>query len=264
MSGPVDVGPTIDPDRPEPLWRQAADAILQEIAAGVLEPGARLPAERDLCARLSISRVTLRRSLQSLVDDGVLTSSHGRGWYVTPGIAKEFPNTLESFSETAARLGLEPSSDVLRTEIAPASLDQAELLSVAPGATLFHLERVRRLDQVPVSVDTSFMRAPAELDLGEIDFSRASLFGRLIEAGIELARAEATVEAQSADEVLAARLDIDAGSPILVMRQLVFDTSGRPFLSSTIRYAGERYRLRTSFSRTARLAGGPSADPDDS
>ena len=247
-------GSPLQSDGPEPLWRQAADAILQEIAAGKLASGARLPPERDLFTRMSISRVTLRRALQSLVEEGVLTPSHGRGWYVSAKVPKEFPNTLESFSETARRLGLAPSSDVLRAEEAPASLDEAEELSIAPGATLFHLERIRRLDQVPVAVDTSFFALALVPDLGRVDFRTASLFGLLIDAGVDLARAETTIEARGADPTLARHLDIDVGKSTLVMRQLIVDATGRPLLSSTIRYAGDRYRLRTSFSRTGRSA----------
>ncbi len=58
-----------------------------------------------------------------------------------------------------------------------------------------------------------------------------------------------------ADPVLAGHLDIDVGKSTLVMRQLIVDAAGRPLLSSTIRYAGDRYRLRTSFSRTGRTTG---------
>jgi GntR family transcriptional regulator len=254
-------GSPLQSDGPEPLWRQAADAILQEIATGKLASGARLPAERDLFTRMSISRVTLRRALQSLVEEGVLTPSHGRGWYVSAKVPKEFPNTLESFSETARRLGLTPSSNVLRAEQAPASLDEAEELSIAPGATLFHLERIRRLDLVPVAVDTSFFAAALVPELGHVDFQTASLFGLLIDAGVDLARAETTIEAHGADPVLARHLDIDVGKSTLVMRQLIVDVAGRPLLSSTIRYAGDRYRLRTSFSRSGRPAARVPAPP---
>ena len=67
-------------DSADPLWVQAVDHIAREIAEGRLAAGSRLPPERELCAELSISRVTLRKALLKLVDDGVLRSSHGRGW----------------------------------------------------------------------------------------------------------------------------------------------------------------------------------------
>ena len=92
--------------------------------------------------------------------------------------------TLESFSETAARLGLTPTSDVLRAEEAPATLDEAEELGVAPGSPNFHLERVRRLDGVQVAVDVSFFRRSVAA-ISAVDFAATSLFRLLTEAGAE-------------------------------------------------------------------------------
>lgn len=244
----------LDENSPEPLWQQAARAITREIAASKLTSGSRLPPERDLLTRLSISRVTLRKALHSLVSSGVLVSSHGRGWYVATEAHQEFPQTLESFSETAARLGLTPSSDVLRAQEAPATLDEAEELSVAPGSPIFHLERVRRLDGVPVAVDVSYFPAIRGLDISGIDFSKASLFRLLMDAGFDLARADSTIEARAADVALARHLGIEAGMPVLAMWQLIEDSNGRPICSSSITYAGDRYRLRTSFSRIGKPA----------
>ena len=250
MSSSDATASVLDADSPDPLWRQAADLIRHQILTGKLAVGGRIPAERDLLTQLSISRVTLRRALQSLVEEGVLTSSHGRGWYVSADVPKEFPNTLESFSETATRLGLLPSSDVIRAEDAPATLDEAEELGIAAGSPVFHLDRIRRLDGVPVAVDTSFFAASLKPDMTAVDFRSASLFQLLIGAGIDLARGETTIEAREADSALAHHLGIDEGKPVLVMRQLIVDSGGRPLLASTVRYVGDRYRLRTSFARS--------------
>lgn len=241
---------SLDATSPEPLWRQAADVIRHQVQNGTLAGGARIPPERELLAKLAISRVTLRRALQSLVEDGVLTASHGRGWFVSSDAPREFPNTLESFTETARRLGLTPSSDVLRAEVAPATLDEAEELGIAPGLPVFHLDRIRRLDDVPVAVDTSFFTASLRSDFSGVDFRTASLFQLLIEVGSDLARGETTIEARAADAELARHLGIDIGKPILAMRQVIEDSAGKPLLSSTVRYVGDRYRLRTSFSRS--------------
>ena len=146
-------------DYPEPLWIQAVNLISGEIENGTLKPGSRLPPERELCLQLGISRVTLRKALNKLVENGVLIPSHGRGWYVAdrdaPAPNKEWPNNLESFSETAARIGLTATSLVLRAEVAPASLDEAEPLLIAAGTPIFHLERVRLLNGVPIAIDVT-------------------------------------------------------------------------------------------------------------
>ena len=242
-------------DSADPLWIQAVDHIMRDIADGRLVAGARLPPERELCAALNISRVTLRKALLKLVDDGVLRSSHGRGWFVAVGQQKDWPNSLESFSETAERMGLVASSRILRAEIAPATIDEAEELSIAPGTPLFHIERVRMLSQVPIALDDSCVPAALVPGFDAIDFTHASLYQALTRAGLDLLRAESTIEAKSADAYLATHLAVELGTPVLVMHQVVVDGADRPIFSSRIRYAGDRYRLRTFFSRSSPNSG---------
>jgi DNA-binding GntR family transcriptional regulator len=250
MDNAREVVAIIRPDYPEPLWIQAATLIRDQIDEGALKAGARLPPERELCQQLGISRVTLRKALNHLVEAGVLNSSHGRGWYVVKTAQKrEWPNTLESFSETAARMGLEPQSEVLRAQTAPAGFDEAESLSIVPGTDLFHLDRVRLLDGVPIALDQTQIAVSVLPEVVKGDFARQSLYRTLAEAGIEPVRADSTIEAREADAAEARHLRIPEGKPLLIMRQTSFDVTGRPLFSSTIKYVGERYRLRTSFSR---------------
>ncbi|MGW1208116.1 GntR family transcriptional regulator [Streptomyces sp. NPDC002499] len=238
---------------PEPLWMQARDSLVQRIAVGEVKPGSRLPPERELCGMLGISRVTLRKALNALVEQGVLRSAQGRGWYVAAAERKEWPNTLESFSETAHRMGLLATSRVLRRESGPASFDEAEAFQIAPGAPLFRLERVRMLDGVPIAVDLALLPADIAVGFDEVDFTVSSLYDTITGAGFELAQADTTIEARPADAALAGHLAIAAGTPVLDMRQIVRDRAQRPLLSSSIRYAGDRYRLRTSFMRNPGL-----------
>lgn len=245
---------SIRADYPEPLWIQAVNLINGEIASGALKPGMRLPPERELCKQLSISRVTLRKALTKLVDDGVLNASHGRGWYVAvTAESKEWPNSLESFSETAERMGLTASSEVLRSVVSPASLDEAEELSIAPGTPLFRLDRVRFLNSVPIAIDST--RIPDSLVPGfvDIDFANVSLYEKLADIGLELLRADSTIEAREADADIAEHLNIEVGKPVLEMNQVVVNDAGHPLFASCIQYSGDRYRLRTFFSRSTSL-----------
>ncbi len=200
MSTTLELMGRIRPDYPEPLWVQAVNLIAGEIASGVLQPGMRLPPERELCQQLNISRVTLRKALTHLVEDGVLNASHGRGWYVAArGASKEWPNSLESFTETAIRMGLTATSRVLRAEVAPANLDEADELSIAPGTALFHLERVRFLNGVPIALDRTAVPAESVPGFAERDFSHESLYSALAEDGLDFVRADSTIEAREAD-----------------------------------------------------------------
>ncbi|WP_327351109.1 GntR family transcriptional regulator [Streptomyces sp. NBC_01304] len=231
-----------------PLWSQAADLIREEIARRGLAAGARLPSERELCTRFDISRVTLRKALLHLVDQGLLTASHGRGWFVaTPAPAREWPNDLESFSATARRKHMTPSSLVLRHETVVASLDDADRLDVPAGAPLLRLDRVRLLNDVRIAVDRTLVVADLAPGIAEADFTSASLFEELRARGVELDRSEATIEARVADAELAGHLQISAGSPVLCLDQTIHTREQRPVLLSTVEYCGERYRLRTTF-----------------
>lgn len=253
MSESVQRGAEIRLDGAEPLWIQAAGVIRQRISSGALPPGSRLAPERDLCQDMNISRVTLRKALNHLVTEGLLQPSHGRGWYVADSaVRKEWPNSLESFSETAARMGLSSLSDVIRAEEAFATLDQAEELGIAPGTKIFHLERVRRLGGVPIALDVTRIASALVPDFAKHDFTTASLYEKLAEAGVEPVRADSTIESSEADPYTADYLELAVGKPLLVMHQVAVDAADRPLFATTIKYVGDRYRLRTSFTRPGR------------
>lgn len=245
----------------EPAWARAASAIADEIRVGGLAPGVRLEPERVLGERLGVSRVTLRKALGSLVEIGLVTPSQGRGWFVggSAGRRTDWPNTLESFTETARRKGLSASSRVLSATTAPATIDEAERLRMAPGRALHRIDRVRLLDGVPVARDASLV--PADLVALPSDLERASLYAVLTAAGCTPVRAETTVEAHRADDGLARDLQMAPGDPVLVMEQLVTAADGRAVLASRIEYAGERYRLRTTFVRPSSTAPPPAHHP---
>jgi GntR family transcriptional regulator len=166
------------------------------------------------------------------------------------GTGLRFPNSLESFSATAKRMRLESSSVVLRAEVLPATIDEAERLTIAPGTRLFHLDRIRQLGGVPVAIDRSNVPDVYAPDLGDADFRAASLYEQLALAGLEIARADTTIESRGADAEVADLLGIAVGKPTLLMHQTVLDAHGRALFSSRIQYAGDRYRLRTFFARS--------------
>ncbi|MEU4540064.1 GntR family transcriptional regulator [Streptosporangium sp. NPDC023825] len=233
---------------PDPLWAQTAGLIVGEIEHRGLRAGTKLPPERELCVRLDVSRVTLRKALTHLVEQGVVTASHGRGWFVAaPVVARDWPKDLESFTVTARRKNMRPSSVVLTQEVRPATLDEAERLDIPAGSPLLELERIRLLNDVRIAVDHTLVVTSALPGLDDVDFAQSSLFEALREHGVYLDRSEVSIEARDADERLALHLEIEPRASVLVLDQTIYGRDQRPVLLSTVRYSGERYRLRTTF-----------------
>ncbi len=239
----------VDPDVSTPLYVQIARLILEQASGGELERGARLPSERVLCAELGVSRVTLRKALATLVEEGVVESSQGRGWFVATGVLGEPPNALRSFSETARIRGLEPSARVLAARRREATINEAEVFAVAPGSALFELRRIRCLDGLPVASDESRLPLALAPHLEAVDFSTASLYAELEQAGVVPVRAEYALEAAEADVETAGHLGLRPGAAVLRTSQTGYAASGRVVEVSTTTYRGDRYRFRASLYR---------------
>jgi GntR family transcriptional regulator len=223
--------------------------LREEIERGVLPPGARLPAERDLCKRLTVSRATVRRALRQLSEDGLIESWVGRGTFVTGGLLSDPPNTYRSFTELGAERGLTASARVLSKQTRPALLDEADTFRVAPGADIFDINRLRMLDGLPIAIDHVRVPLAKAPNLMSVDFATASLYKTLEAAGVAPVRGDYAVTAVAADKSRAELLEAPEGSPLLLVVSTGYEAQGHAIeLSETI-YRGDRYRFLATLRR---------------
>lgn len=235
-------------DTDEPPSLQVYRMIASAISRRAFGPGNRLPSERELSSRVGVSRATLRVALRALHDDGLLEPAHGKGWHVVnPDVVEE--EGLEpplSFTEMAAARGLTPSADVLYQGVRPGTIEEAEELGIAPGAPVFCLDRLRRLDKVPVAVASLCMPAALVEPVIELDYTQQSLYAALRErCGIRPVRSDYALQAQGASTTDAELLELEAGNPVLVGEYTCFDDQDRLFEIGRIVYRGDRYRFKT-------------------
>lgn len=231
----------------EPPSLQVYRMLATRISSGALKPGSRLPAERELSTTVGVSRATLRVALNALHEDGLLEPTHGSGWHVVPpSVLEEGQEPPLSFTETAAARGLHASAQVLRQEIAPATIEEAETLGIAPGSNVFHLDRLRLLDEVPVALATECLPAALVEPIVAVDFSTRSLYAALREdCGINPVRADYALQAQDVTAPDAALLGLEESNAVLVGDYTCFDDQDRAFEIGRITYRGDRYRFRT-------------------
>ena len=132
----------------------------------------------------------------------------------------------------------------------PATIDEAEVLGLAPGAPLFELERLRLLDDVPILIDRTRIPLSLAPGLEGLDLEEQSLYEVLEQRfGMRPTRARLTVEAIPADERRAGLLGLEPGQPLLLCRQQTEDETGRQIELCDMIYRGDRYRFRATLER---------------
>ncbi len=234
------------------LYERVVALVSDDIATGRLQPGERLTSERALGERLGVSRVTIRRALATLVERGLLIPAARRGWFVAPPSSTSSYPPLQSFTEWARAQGREAGTVVLDARVRRAVKDESRLLRVTSRAPLFELKRLRLMDAVPISVESSCVPLAVAPALPAVDFSDASLFAVLrTQAGVEPTRAESSVGLEPADGRTAGLLEIPEGTSVLRFRETVYDQNDRPFELHTAANRGDGYQWTSVFGSTS-------------
>jgi GntR family transcriptional regulator len=235
----------------EPLYLRVKRDIAARIADGSWPAGSYIPSETELQQRYAVSRTTVRKAVDDLVSEGQLAILHGVGTRVVEPRLSLAPAALMSFTQMLQARGVAPghAGGALATE--PAGPDVAAALAVATGSEVVRLTRVRTADGRPVSVSTSYL--PRELLRGH-DLDRLldgeSLYAQLEHAfGLVVHTTEDSFDLARADAAAAARLEVEAGEPLLLILRHAFDRAGRPLEFSRILVRPDRYRHTVTLRR---------------
>ena len=229
----------------KPLYVRIHEFLAEKILRGTLPPGSRLPSERELSRDLDVSRMTARRAITELVDEGLLVRRHGSGTYVAEVKVTLTPVDLISYGRALRARGLKVTTQLLEFAQAPASRRLAEGLQVDLGQTLYRVVRLRLANRVPAIIEKSYLPASLVPRLEEYDLEKSSLFDLLKEAyGITVTRADHFVEAIPAEPPVSDQLRIEEGAPLLAVSRALFIDGGRPVAYSQDVLVGDRARLQ--------------------
>lgn len=221
------------------------------MSEGGFPPGTRLPSERVLATTLEVSRTSARLALQNLAEQGILESDSKRGWYVRKG--RQFSDRsseLESFTEVARARGFEPSSEVISAKRRKATLDEAEDLNIPPVASVIEVIRVRKLDGIPICIDSSVMASGICDKILEVDLTTASIYQSLQEfSGLAIFKSSYSLQAKRATSEQAQILVLEPNEPILEVIAKTSASNGSIILLSQTQYRGDSYLFHADLFR---------------
>ena len=136
-----------------PLYQQLMSRLRDDIVAGVYAPGARIPSEQVLCDTYGVSRVTVRKAMLDLVQEGLLVRRQGKGTFVAQERIQRDLQQITSFSQACRQNGHAAGARLISAELAEASASDAEKLGLAPGSAVVEIIRLRLCDGEPVMLE---------------------------------------------------------------------------------------------------------------
>lgn len=233
----------LDRTGPVPLWFQIASRLESAIASGQIPAGARLENEIAFGQRLGLSRPTVRRAIQELVDKGMLVRRRGIGTQVVQGSVNR-PVELTSLYEDMQRGHLSPVTQVLDLETVPAPERAAAQLGLEEGDDVVRLRRLRSAGDVPVAVMENFL--PTDIvDFGTEDLEQHGLYELLRGRHITIKVAQQRIGARRVKAAEGRLLDLEKGAPVLTMERTAFDASGRAVEYGDHCYRPDMYTFET-------------------
>jgi GntR family transcriptional regulator len=235
---------------PSTLYARIEQAIATEIARGEYRPGDQIPTEDELLQRFQVSRITVRRAIQNLVNRGLLEIRRGLGTFVlSPRIEAELTK-LTGFVEDMNTAGRKATARVVSQGVVAAPARVAERLQLAKGTKVMQIKRVRLADGAPISFDETYLPLPLGKQIVRNDLRLHPIFTLLEEEyGVPLVEADYELEAVIASKAVAAALEVRVGSPIFQIERTSMTTGNQPVDYEVLSYRGDLVRFVTKLLR---------------
>ena len=238
---------TVDPHNPVPLYYQIYLDLHQMIQRGLILPGGMLPPEMEICRAYNVGRQTVRQAIARLVDEELLVRFAGRGTFVRsqPQHTQFFLD--RSFSQQMREMGRKPNSRLLSAEIGKVNNSAVPALLVWNGAACLTIERLRLGDDEPICHQTSIILSERCPGIEKQDFTNQSLYEVLTTRyQLIITRIDHVVRAVAADEYRADLLEVNEGSPLLLVGTTAYTDDGDVIEHSASYYRADRYEYSTT------------------
>lgn len=226
-------------------------SLRDEITGGSRLAGSVLDGEHALARSFGVARVTVRRALAALVEDGLIERRPGLGTVirrraadgatVTADCATLLPQLVEMDQKTTARLLAFAYVDPPPAVAEALRLDEAERVQRAV--------RVRSIEGQPFSHLTTHVPETIASGYSEADLATMPLFRLLERSGVRVDHAQQTISATLATPETAPALELHVGAALITLTRVVYDAGGRGIEHLQALYRPDRFRLEMSLSR---------------
>lgn len=244
---------------PMPKYHQIYLVLREQLHEGRFEAG--LPGELALMQQFGVARVTVRRALEQLAGEGLISREPGRGTRPLVGgtrLAEARSSGgqrahLSGLLENLVSMGLRTTVRVLEVETVAASSAVAETLQLPAGAPVQKAVRVRSTKEGPLSHITTYVPGDIASQFGRKELAKKPILMLLEESGVKVGRAHQTISARLADTEVARHLDLAVGSALLAVRRLIYDDQDRPIQWLHGLYRPDRYEYEMQLSRVGSI-----------
>jgi GntR family transcriptional regulator len=227
-----------------PLYIQLMESIRSSIINGELKYGDKIPTELELSEEYKISRITVRKAILELVEDGYLVKKQGKGTFVNKRkIERKIVHFL-SFSDACKANGLKASSKVIKKEIVQPDPKDQKLLQLNDGDALVFIQRVRYADESPIMIENNYFSYKDYNSLLNENLD-GSLY-KVLEEKLNIKpshASETSLEIVRASDDESDLLNVPSGEPLFYMETTVFEENGRPVHRGKQYMIGESYKF---------------------
>ncbi len=225
-----------------PLYQQLMNRLKNDILAGVYPSGARIPSEQVLCDTYGVSRVTVRKAMLDLVQEGLLVRRQGKGTFVADERIQRDLQQITSFSDACRANGHCAGARPISAEWTIATPEDVEKLGVAAESRLVEITRLRLCDGEPVMLEIN--RFPEQYAFLLNEDPGKSLYAVLLSHGVKPTTAVHDISLGHATPLVSRHLGCAQGDALLLLDEVVLDQHGEPLHLSRQWIRGDKYTFR--------------------
>jgi GntR family transcriptional regulator len=231
-----------------PRYYRLKEILEKRIQSGEFSPGEQFPTDEKLCDEYHLSRGTVRRAVDMLVEEGRLRREQGRGTFVTSPPLTPMFFRLATFDEEMRQRGRTPGARLLELKLVPADEKLAADLCLPLTEPVIAIARLRLADGQPMAYETRYLAHRVCPDLMNEDLESQSIHKLLIDKyNIPLTRARHVIEARPLTDREVALLEAPPGSAGFFVSRVTYTLNDRPVTLYQIIYRGDEYRFSAEF-----------------